>query len=404
MVDRPFLPYGRQTIEDDDLQAVAKVLRSDYLTTGPEVVRFEQTLATIAGAPHAVSCNSATAGLHMAAMALGLGADDTVIVPSMTFLATANGPHYTGANIVFADVDARTGLLNEAGLREAIARSPRPPRAIFPVHLNGHQVDMQMVSEVASQFGAAVVEDACHALGGTQPGPSGETLPTGSCAWSDMAVFSFHPVKAIAMGEGGAVTTKDKGLAERLMLGRSHGMTRSPDAFELRDLAFDDDGQVNPWFYEMHAPGYNYRASDINCALGTSQLAKLDRFLARRQAIADRYDELLAPLSPMLSPVPRSSFGTSGWHLYPVLIDFDDLGMSRRRVMQALKERGIGTQVHYIPVHRQPYYRDLTPNLSLPGADRYYDRVLSLPLYPALTDDDVAYVVECLSDILRGAD
>lgn len=403
MADRPFLPYGRQTIEDDDVQAVVRALGSDYLTTGPEVARFEKALADTAGVEHAVSCNSATAGLHMAAMALELGSDDFVVVPSMTFLATANGPQYTGANVVFADVDADTGLMTEAGLREAISRSPKPPRAIFPVHLNGHQVDMRMVAEVAGQIGAAVVEDACHALGGTQPGVSGRNVPTGSCDWSDMTIFSFHPVKTIAMGEGGAVTTRDAGLAERLALARSHGMTRLPDAFQLRDLAFDADGTVNPWFYEMHGIGYNYRSPDINCALGTSQLGKLGRFLARRQAIADRYDALLSSLSPMLKPVPRSSFGTSGWHLYPVLIDFDALGLSRRQVMQALRERGVGTQVHYIPVHRQPYYRDLSPNLSLPGADQYYGRVLSLPLYPALTDDDVDYVVHSITAVLDGS-
>lgn len=400
MAERPFLPYGRQTIEQDDKDAVLRVLDSDYLTTGPEVARFEAAINGIVGSAHAISCNSATAGLHMAAMALDLGPDDCVIVPSMTFLATANGPHYTGAQIVFADVDPDSGLMTGQTLRDAIARSPRPPRAIFPVHLNGHQVDMQAVAAIAAETGAAVVEDACHAMGGTQPDASGHQVRTGAGAWSDMSVFSFHPVKAIAMGEGGAVSTQSAALAERLMLARNHGMTRTPETFQLRDLAFDADGAVNPWFYEMHAPGYNYRAPDINCALGTSQLAKLDRFLARRVAIADLYDTLLGPLAPALRPVPRSSFGTSGWHLYAVLIDFDAIGKSRRQVMQELRERQIGSQVHYIPVHRQPYYRDLSPNLSLDGADRYYERILSLPLYPGLNDDDVRHVVDSLAEII----
>lgn len=402
MTDRPFLPYGRQTIEQDDIEAVQRVLVSDYLTTGPEVQRFEAAINAAVGAAHAVSCNSATAGLHMTAMALNLGPDDYVIVPSMTFLATANGPHYTGARIVFADVDPDTGLMTADTLQEGIARCPRPPRAIFPVHLNGHQVDMRSIAAIARDVGAAIVEDACHALGGTQPDKQGDQVRAGAGAWCDMTVFSFHPVKAIAMGEGGAVTTQSDELAERLRLARNHGMTRDTAEFEMRDMAFDV-GEINPWYYEMHAPGYNYRAPDINCALGTSQLAKLDRFLSRRVEIADRYDALLAPLSPVLRPVPRSTFGTSGWHLYAVLVDFDRVGMSRRQVMQALRERKIGTQVHYIPVHRQPYYRALSPNLALPGADRYYEHVLSLPLYPGLSDDDVAYVAESLADILHRA-
>ena len=403
MAERSFLPYGRQTIEQDDKDAVLRVLGSDYLTTGPEVARFEAAMNSIVGSKHATSCNSATGGLHMAAMALELGPDDCVVVPSLTFLATANGPHYTGAQVVFSDVDAETGLMTSQTLLEALARCPRPPRAIFPVHLNGHHVDMPAISAIAHEVGAAVVEDACHALGGTQPDANGAQVPTGACTWSDMAIFSFHPVKAIAMGEGGMVTTQDDALARRLQLARNHGMTRDPDEFELRDLAFDADGAVNPWFYEMHAPGYNYRAPDINCALGTSQLAKLGRFLARRVAIADRYDASLAALAPNLRPVPRSPFGTSGWHLYPVLIDFAEIGKSRRQVMQELRERQIGSQVHYLPVHRQPYYRDLSPNLSLAGADLYYDRVLSLPLYPGLSDDDVDHVVYSLTEIVRGA-
>lgn len=402
MADRPFLPYGRQTIEQDDKDAVLRVLESDYLTTGPEVTRFEAAVCAAVGASHAVSCNSATAGLHMAAMALNLGPDDFVIVPTMTFLATANGPHYTGAQIVFADVDPETGLMTPETLREAMARCPVSPKAIFPVHLNGHQVDMRAIAAIAAEVGAAVVEDACHALGGTQPDRSDTQVPTGAGTWADLTIFSFHPVKAIAMGEGGAVTTQSPALAERLAVARNHGMTRRPDDFVLRDLAFDADGAVNPWFYEMHAPGYNYRSPDINCALGTSQMAKLGRFLARRVEIADRYDRLLRPLAPVLNVVPRSDFGTSGWHLYAVLIDFAGLGKSRRQVMQELRERQIGTQVHYIPVHRQPYYRDRSPNLSLHGADRYYERVLSLPIYPGLSDDDVDHVVGSLGEILRG--
>ncbi|MBI5165427.1 MAG: DegT/DnrJ/EryC1/StrS family aminotransferase, partial [Magnetospirillum sp.] len=334
---------------------------------------------------------------HLAALALDLGPGDAVLVPTMTFLATANAARYVGAEVVFADVDADTGLLTPATLAEALTRcGSLRPRAVFPVHLAGQPCDMAGIGALAAAHGLAVVEDACHALGGEDRG-----VPIGSCPDSRAACFSLHPVKAVAMGEGGVVTTNDAALARRLTRLRSHGMTRDPAEFVNADLAFAADGSANPWYYEMAETGFNYRASDINCALGLSQLAKLDRFLARRRDLADRYDRLLAPLAPAIRPIPRTAWGKSGWHLYPVLIDFERPGPSRAAVMNDLRTAGIGTQVHYIPVHGQPPYRKRYGDLALPGASAYYRRNLSLPLYPGMTDSDTERVVAALYTAIR---
>jgi UDP-4-amino-4,6-dideoxy-N-acetyl-beta-L-altrosamine transaminase len=387
-VTSPFLPYGRQTIEDDDVAAVATALRSDYLTTGPTVERFEAAFAHATGAAQAVACNSGTAALHLACLGLDLQPDDTAIVPAITFLSTANAVRMTGARVVFADVDPDTGLMTPDTLRAALARAKAQgarTRAALPVHLNGQVCDMAGLAAIADEAGLLLIEDACHALG---------TADVGATRHSRMACFSTHPVKAIATGEGGVVTTADAALAERLRRLRSHGITRNPGEFEMRDLAFDGDA-ANPWYYEMHEFGWNYRIPDLLCALGLSQLQKLERFYRRRQEVAALYDRLLAPLFPAIRPVPHGN-APHGWHLYAVLIDFDGIGVTRRRVMEALRSNGIGTQVHYTPVNRQPYYRRHAGDAVLPGADAYSTRCLSIPCYPSLTDDDVSRVVRSL--------
>lgn len=394
------IPYGRQSIDEDDVRAVADVLRGDLLTGGPAVDRFEAALAQAVAAPYTVSCSNGTAALHLAMLALGLGPGDAVVVPSVTFLASANAARYVGAEVRFADVDPETGLMTPETLRRALdAQGPGRVRAIVVVHLNGQSADMARLAAIAREQDLAVVEDACHALGGAQI-VDGKAHPVGACAASDMACFSFHPVKAIAMGEGGAVTMRDPNLADTLRRLRNHGMVRDPDVFEDKTQAFDADGTPNPWIYEMPEPGFNYRASDIHCALGESQLRKLPVFMARRRALAAIYDDALASLAPELRPVPRGLTEHDGWHLYPVLIDFAALGRSRANVMRALRDAGIGTQVHYLPVHRQPYYSRVYPNTVLPGADAYYDRCLSLPLFPGMTDDDVGKVVTSLTKAL----
>ena len=397
----PFLAYGRQCIEDDNVAAVASVLREDRITTGPKVGAFEEAFAARVAARHAVACSSGTAGLHLAALALGLGEGDRVVVPSLTFLATANAVRYAGAEVAFADVDENTGLLNEAGLNGALGGGAK---AVFPVHMNGQCVDMEMVERRANEHGMAVVEDACHAIGARCLAADGDPVPVGACRHGHMAVFSLHPVKAIAMGEGGVVTTGDRRLHERLVRLRNHGIDREPKRLQHRELAFGAEGSANPWYYEMDELGLNYRASDIHCALGLSQLAKLDRFLARRRELAERYDRSLAPLAPHVRPVPRVAGCESGWHLYVVLIDFDAVGVDRAALMRRLGERGVGTQVHYTPVHQQPYYRRRYGRLDLPGADRYYARCLSLPLFPAMTDGDVDRVVGALTEALESGE
>jgi len=396
-----FLPYGRQLIEDDDIAAVTAALRADYLTTGPMVEAFERAFAERVGAPHAVACSSGTAALHLAAIALGLGPDDWLIVPSLTFLATANAARFVGAEVEFADVDPDTGLLSEATLTDALDRAKRTGRkvkAVSVVHLAGRTAPMAAIAACGRNL--PILEDACHALGTTYE-DSGSQVRVGDGRYGTLATFSFHPVKTIAVGEGGMITTKDARLGARMRLARNHGMTREPEAFRERAAASSAEGKINPWYYEMHEPGYNYRLPDILCALGLSQLAKLDRFSMRRRELAARYDAALAPLGPLVRPVPKVPGCRPVLHLYVVLIDFDGLGTSREQVMTALRTRGIGTQVHYIPVHRQPYYRSRYGEISLPGADAYYSRALSLPLFPSMTDTDVTRVTEALAAVLE---
>jgi UDP-4-amino-4,6-dideoxy-N-acetyl-beta-L-altrosamine transaminase len=395
-----FLPYGRHDIDEDDIAAVAAVLRGDWLTGGPAVEAFEAALAARVRAKHAVVCGSATAGLHLAMMALGLRDGERAIVPSITFLATANAARYVGAEVVFADVDPGTALLTPATLEAAVARAEGKAKVVLPVHFGGRTVDLAGIAAVAQRHGLAVVEDAAHAVGASYAPGNQPRTPIGDCRYSRMAVFSFHPVKTIAMGEGGAITTNDPALRERLARFRSHGMTRDPAALQNRDLAFDSDGTPNPWYYEMDEPGYHYRATDIHCALGLSQLKKLDRFAERRRALLERYRRLLAPLAPVVRLAPAPTDCEPAWHLCSVLIDFAAAARTRAQVMAALRARAIGSQVHYIPVHLQPYYRRRYGELSLPGAEAYYARCLSLPLFPGMADGDVDRVVEALTAAL----
>jgi UDP-4-amino-4,6-dideoxy-N-acetyl-beta-L-altrosamine transaminase len=390
-----FLPYGRQTIERDDIDAVVAALGGDFLTTGPTVDAFEKAFAAATGANHAVACNSGTAALHLAVLALDLKAGDAAIVPSLTFLATANVVRMCGADVVFADVDPDTGLMTAETFLAALERARaagKTVKAALPVHLNGQLCDMAALAAVADEADIALVEDACHALG---------VEDVGATRYSRMACFSTHPVKAIATGEGGVVTTGDAALAERMRRLRSHGMVREPADFEHHDLGFGAN-QPNPWYYEMNEIGWNYRMPDILCALGISQLTKLGRFFQRRNEIVAQYDRMLAPLAPALRPVPHGAH-PHGWHLYAVLIDFARLGTTRSRLMQTLKSDGIGSQVHYLPVHRQPYYVRHCGEIALPGADAYYARCLSLPLFPSMTDDDVARVVVAVSAVVAPA-
>lgn len=396
----PFLPYGRHHIDDADVAAVTEALRSDYLTTGPRVRAFENAFAQVVGAKFAVACANGTAALHLSALAAGLGPGDAAIVPSVTFLATANAPRYTGADVAFADNDADTALLGPHHLEAALVRAGDSCRAVFPVHMNGQAADVAAIWAIAETRGLTVIEDASHALGSTYRTADGMSHRVGACAHAHMACFSMHPVKTATMGEGGVVTTNDARLHERLCRLRAHGVTRDPDRFELRAEAIAADGRPNPWHYEMAEPGYNYRASDIQCALGTSQLRKLAWFAERRRALARQYDVLLGEFNVPAKPVARVAHCDPVLHLYVLLIDFEALGKPRGQAMRELHARGIGTQVHYLPLHRQPYYARRYGTQEMPGADAYYRRALTVPFFPDMSDADVVRVVRAVRDVL----
>lgn len=391
-----FLPYGRQVIGEDDIAAVVEALRSPFLTTGPRVAAFEEALAAYVGAREAVVVSNGTAALHLAAMALGLGAGDQVIVPAVTFVATANGVRYTGADVVFADVAPDTGLMRPEDLEAAIAKAdPARLKAVFNVHLGGQTEDAAAIRAITDRHDLKLLDDACHAIGSEVQDQDGTWHKVGANALSDLTVFSFHPVKTIAMGEGGAVTTQDPEIAARLRQLRSHGIVHEPARFQNLDLGFEN-GEANPWYHELETLGLNYRATDIQCALGLSQIKKADRFVTARRRLVAAYDEMLAPLAPEIRPVTRHAPDHTGWHLSVVLIDFAALGLTRREVMAKLKAQGIGSQVHYIPVPFQPYYQALYGKPEVPGAAAYYSQCLSLPLAADMTEADVACVVASL--------
>lgn len=375
------LPYGRQTIEDDDIAAVSDALTSDFLTTGPRVEQFEEELKKITGAKYAVAVANGTVAPHLACIAAGLKESDCAIVPSLTFLATANAVRYCGADVVFADVDPDTGLMTADTFSQALAKTDKKPKTVLPVHLTGQPVDLKEIRAIADDNNMTVIADSCHALG-TQYGGK----PIGCGEFEHLSTFSFHPVKTIAMGEGGAVTTNDKEAADKVRRLRHHGIIPKPE--------------VGPWYHKVEELGYNYRLSDIQCALGISQLKKLDRFLKRRAELVALYDELFKDMAPIIRRPKRVTEEFIGWHLYALLINFAEAGTTRKDVMMALKEKGIGSQVHYIPVHTQPYYKNLYGEQNLEGAQTYYEHTLSIPLYPTLSDDDAQRVAETFKSIL----
>lgn len=396
--DRSFLPYGRQEIDEADIQAVVDVLRGDFLTTGPQVPLFEESLCKEFGAEFSVACSSGTAALHLAVMAVGVGPGDYVVVPSVTFLATANVVSMCGGKVVFADVDPCTGLMMPNNLLEAIERVPvNSLKAIINVHLNGQTGDPEGLYRVAQKMGVPLIEDACHAAGSSYRDVNGDIISVGAAAHSDMVAFSFHPVKTLTTAEGGAVLTNDAHFADALRSLRNHGMVKNPESFKNNSLGFDHYGNPNPWYYELHAPGLNYRLNDIQAALGISQLRKLKHFADRRESLVRKYDTLLEGRSNYVTPVARIDTSLPVWHLYVVRIDFLGCGRERSSLMGELRSAGVGTQVHYLPLHMQPFYQDTDRDLVLPGAESYYFSALSLPLFPSLNEKDIEHVVDALS-------
>jgi dTDP-4-amino-4,6-dideoxygalactose transaminase len=423
MTGLPFLPYGRQSVEEDDIAAVAAVLRGDWLTQGPAVAGFERALAKWVGAGRvgagrvgaadAVACANGTAALRLAYAALGIGPGDAVVVPSNTFLATASAARHAGAEVAFADVDPDSGLMGVAEAEAAIARAAKAGwrvRALAPVHYAGQTAPMAALAALAQAEGLALVEDACHAIGTVYL--SGGDLSAGErpvgAGWPEveagsLTVFSFHPVKTIAAGEGGAVTGNDPALMARVRRLCNHGMMRTPEpgeGFADPEAALDAEGNTNPWYYEMAEPGFNHRLSDIHAALVLSQLGRLDRFVERRARLMALYAERLAPLAPLVRSPALVPWCRPAWHLCTARIDFEAAGRTRSAVMAGLRALGVGTQVHYIPVHRQPYWRRRYGDLALPGAMSHYAHTLSLPLFPAMADGDVDRVAAALERVL----
>lgn len=381
------LPYGRQTITEQDIAAVVAALRSDHLTQGPLVAEFERRFAARVGAKHAVVVNNATAALHLALKVAGIGPGDRVITSPNTFLASANCAAYVGATPDFADIDPVSYTLDPV----ALEKNWRPDtRAVVAVDFAGQAANLPEIARVARARGAIVIEDACHAVGGSFHS-GGRRWNIGANPWADLAVFSFHPVKTLTTGEGGMLVTDRDDWAEQARRLRSHGIERVADNFT------EFTTESGPWLYEMQELGFNYRLTDLQCALGLSQLDRLDAVLARRREIVAAYNAAFAGLDWLQTPGLRATAdaATTSWHLYTVQVDFGALGRSRAQVMVALREAGVGTQVHYIPVHLQPWYRrtyGYGPG-KCPTAEAYYQRALSLPLFPAMTDADVAHVI-----------
>lgn len=381
------IPYGRQDISEEDIQSVVEVLRSDWLTQGPAVERFEQEVARYCGAKYAVAVSSATAALHIACLAAGLKPGDALWTSPNTFVASANCGLYCGAQPDFVDIDPRTYNLSVDALEEKLARAEsRLPKVVIPVHFAGQSCDMEVIAELGKRYGFTVIEDASHAIGGRY-----RDTRVGSCGFSDMTVFSFHPVKIITTGEGGMVLTNRQDLYEKLVRLRSHGITRDP--------RFMEGGSDGPWYYQQIELGFNYRITDIQAGLGASQMRRLDEFVARRRYLAERYDTLLREL-PLTLPW-RQPDAYSSFHLYVVRLRLDAIGKTHRQVFEGLRQEGIGVNLHYIPVHTQPYYRRLgfKPG-DFPLAEQYYREAISLPLYAGLSDTEQDSVVQALKEVL----
>ena len=379
------IPYGRQNISEEDIEAVVTVLRSDFLTQGPVLPAFEREIAHYCGTYHCVAVNSATSALHISLLSLGVGQGDLVWTVPITFVATSNVVLYCGAEVDLVDICPDTFNMDmralEAKLEKAKAEE-RLTKVIIPVHLTGRSCDMKALDALRKTYGFRIVEDASHAIGGQYMGK-----PIGSCEYSDLCVFSFHPVKIITTGEGGAVTTNDHDLVRKLSVLRSHGITRDPEQLEKND---------GPWYYEQQSLGFNYRMTEMQAALGLSQMKRLDTFVMRRRQLAERYDNQLNG-SNFQRPVLDTGDNQSSWHLYVIRLTESSSALDRRHLFEKLRSDGIGVNVHYIPVCRQPFYRKMGFDpLQFPISESYYERAISIPLFFDMTEANQDEVVKSL--------
>jgi len=390
-------PYARPEIESADREAVLSVLEGYSYAQGPIIEKLESKLQRLFSVKHAVVCNSGTAALHMVYNGIGLGQNAGLITSSVTFLATANAAHMCDAPVGFADVDPLTGNVTVETLRAAVNAATFDVKAIAVVHLGGRPCDITAIKDYSDSIGVCLIEDACHAPMAQYTNSSGERFSVGSCAHSNAATLSFHAIKHMTTGEGGVVLTNDDELAERARLFRSHGITR--DVSKMDDV--DDAG--SPWYYEMHQLGYNYRLSDINCALCLNQVLRLAANIQRRQQIAELYTAYLCDLDIMRLPETFLANGaTHAWHLFAPAFDFNCIGKPRKQVMAELAELGVGTQVHYIPLYRQPYYRQDFSTGMFHGSETYYKSTLSLPMYSGLTDEDIETISAIVRSVIAG--
>lgn len=384
------IPYGRQSISDEDIAAVVDVLKSDYLTQGPAVPAFEQTVCHYVNSKYAVAVNSGTSALHIACLALELGEGDWLWTSPNTFVASANCGLYCGAKVDFIDIDAQTYNVCTKKLEEKLAEAKinnKLPKIVIPVHFAGQSCDMRKIYELSQEYGFKVIEDASHAIGGKY-----KEQQIGSCQYSDITVFSFHPVKIITSGEGGMSTTNSKKLARKMELLRSHGITRDPE--EMNEQA--DGG----WYYQQVTLGFNYRMTDIQAALGNSQMVRLKEFIDKRHELAQQYNHQLAQL-PIVTPQQHpDSF--SSYHLYPIRINLKQVSKTRAQIFNELREQGVGVNVHYIPVHTQPYYQSLGFKAGdYPEAEAYYNSVITIPLFHGMTHQQQSHVVDKIKHVVR---
>ncbi len=397
---KKIIPYGRHTIDQTDRKCVDRVLKSDWLTQGPEVPKFEAALAQICNAKYAVAVSSGTAALHLAALAIGLSKNDEAITSPISFVATSNAFLYAGANPVFADIHPQTINLSPEKTQVAISKRTR---AIFPVHFGGLPADMPSFFKLAKKNNLQVIEDASHAIGASYS-TEGKRIVVGSCAHSDAAIFSFHPVKMVTTAEGGAITTNRKDLYDKLLRLRTHGITRNSEIFKNRDMAFwsNKNGKhLAPWYYEMQDLGFNYRMSDLQAALGLSQLRHLKQWVTRRQEIARKYDQSFSNTSA-LTPQKTPQGSTSAYHIYVIRLNLERLTISRGEFFHKLMDSGIRAQVHYIPIHLQPYYRNLGfQKGQFPESEKYYEETVTLPLYPSMKDADIHKVIKTVLKLVK---
>lgn len=383
------ISYGKQNILQKDINNVIEVLKSDFLTQGPTIEKFERYVADYCGAKYAVAVTNATSALHIACLAAGLKKGDILWTSPNTFVASANCGLYCGANIDFVDIDDNTYNMSIAELERKLKDSKIKPKVVIPVHFAGQSCDMLRLKELAEKYGFMIIEDASHATGANYL-----DTKVGSCKYSDMTVFSFHPVKIVTTGEGGMILTNCKGLYEKLVLYRSHGITRNKD--------FMRSESHGPWYYEQIDLGFNYRMTDIQAALGISQMARIDEFVMKRRYLANRYNELLKYF-PLKLPYQEQNTNSS-WHIYVVRAEFSKLKITKQELFAKMGEKGINLNLHYIPVHTQPYYIELGfEKGDFPVSERYYEEVFTLPLFYDLTDEQQEYVVKCLSGVLENA-